>query len=216
MIRRVGLLVIAAMALALLSVGRTYAQATNPTNTVRVTMTEQNNSGQNGVAVLTEQNGRLMVSLEISGGTATPQPAHIHRGTCANLDPAPAYPLTSVVNGKSETTLDIGMSALQGGQFAVNVHKSGAEASVYVACGDILNMALGGGTGTGTTEPGTGTGTGTGTEVGTGTETGEVISAPGMPRTGLGSQPLYLALLALLALFLAAAGLRLSSRGQLR
>jgi hypothetical protein len=180
-----------------------------PSNSVRVTLTEQNGSGQNGVAVLTEQGGRLMVTIDISGGTETPQPAHIHRGTCANLDPAPAYPLANVVSGKSETTLEIGMTALQGGEFAINVHKSAAEASVYVACGDILAMQLGGGTGTG--EQG-----------------GEIIpppagtpeelastSAPGMPRTGSGTQTFYLAMLALLALTITGFGLRIATRKRL-
>jgi LPXTG-motif cell wall-anchored protein len=207
--RKTGLVVIAAMALLALSGGQTYAQATNPTNSVNVTLTEQNGSGQNGVAVLTEQDGRLMVSIDISGGTETPQPAHIHRGTCANLDPAPAYPLSNVVNGKSETTLEVGMTALQGGEFAINVHKSAAEASVYVACGDILNMQMGGGTGTGTGEQGGG-------EVipppaGTPEELA-ATSSPGMPKTGSGTQTFYLAVLALLALCMSGAGLKLAGR----
>jgi hypothetical protein len=205
--RKIGILVIAAMALLALTGGQTYAQATNPTNSVQVTLTEQNGSGQNGVAMLTEQDGRLMVTIDISGGTEAPQPAHIHRGTCANLDPAPAYPLSNVINGKSETTLEVGMAALQGGQFAINVHKSAAEANVYVACGDIVNMQMGGGTGAG--EQGGG-------EIipppeGTPEELA-ATSSPGMPRTGNGTQPFYLALLALVALTLSGFGLRIAAR----
>ena len=54
-------------------------------------------------------------TLNLTNGTAEPQPAHVHKGTCANLDPAPLYPLNSVVNGKSETALGIGMAGIMGG-----------------------------------------------------------------------------------------------------
>jgi hypothetical protein len=65
------------------------------------------------------------------------QPAHIHEGTCANLDPAPRYPLQSVTDGRSETVVDVPLSELLAGQFAINVHKSQEEISTYVACGEI-------------------------------------------------------------------------------
>src|SRR5437868_8040453 len=100
-----------------------------------------------------------MVTLNISNGSPTAQPAHIHKGTCANLDPTPAFPLTSVVNGTSQTSLTtVDLPTLLAGQFAINVHKSAAEATVYTACGDIVNMALGGGVSGGTTTGGTTTG----------------------------------------------------------
>ncbi|HET6263108.1 MAG TPA: hypothetical protein VFG99_12850, partial [Chloroflexia bacterium] len=57
--------------------------------------------------------------------------------TCANLDPNPAYPLSSVVNGKSETEVAVSMDELSKGEYAINIHKSATEASVYVACGDL-------------------------------------------------------------------------------
>ena len=107
-----------------------------------INLTEQNASGQNGTAVFTSMDdGTTKVTINISGGSAVAQPAHIHAGTCANLDPKPAYPLNSLVNGQSETIVPVDLHDLTGGTFAVNVHKSAAEASVYVSCGNIVAAA---------------------------------------------------------------------------
>jgi len=65
------------------------------------------------------------------------QPAHIHEGTCANLNPKPLFALKPVVDGKSETIVDVALSQLQSKPHAVNVHKSATEISTYVSCGDI-------------------------------------------------------------------------------
>lgn len=206
--KKLAILVVAVLAVMALGDARaTYAQP----DTVTVTLNEQNGSGQSGTATLTMQGGTLMVTVNISGGSATAQPAHIHKGTCANLDPKPAYPLTSVVNGTSQTSLsNTTLSELVNGQFAINIHKSGAEASVYVACGDIPNMfATGGGTtGGGTTGGGT-----TGGEMGGGTTGGEMGGGVtvGMPATGSPDFTL-IALLAVLGASLTGVGLTLARR----
>ncbi len=65
------------------------------------------------------------------------QPAHIHLGSCKTLG-APSHPLTNVVNGKSVTVLNISYENLwKEVPFAVNVHKSSAEANIYTACADV-------------------------------------------------------------------------------
>lgn len=104
---------------------------------VTVTVMEQNDSGQSGTAVLSAAGNRTRVVLDLAGSPAGPQPAHIHEGTCDDLNPAPRYPLTNVANGKSEAELDVRFSELLTGTFAVNVHKSPQEASTYVACGNL-------------------------------------------------------------------------------
>jgi hypothetical protein len=105
-----------------------------------VTLQAQNNSGQSGTAVLTEMDdSTVKVILNMRGGSFTaPQPAHIHVGVCPNPG-AVQYPLTNVVNGSSETTLNVNMDTLMASadQLAINVHKSAAEASVYTACGNV-------------------------------------------------------------------------------
>ncbi len=130
--------------LALLALGLTVVGTSAQSNTVTVTLQEQNNSGQQGTATLVDAgNGKTTVTINLSNGSSVPQPAHIHKGTCANLDPKPAYPLTSVVNGASETTVDASLSELTSEQYAINVHKSAAEVTTYVACGNISAMVVG-------------------------------------------------------------------------
>jgi hypothetical protein len=97
----------------------------------------QNGSGENGTATLTQHGAALTVKLAITGGSGT-QPAHIHKGTCAKLDPKPAYPLAAVTDGTSTTTLKgVTLAQLMSGTYAINVHKSTTELKVYVACGDL-------------------------------------------------------------------------------
>ena len=143
--KRIALLALAS-ALALMAFGMlgfsggAYAQGSSLT----ITLSEQNASGQNGTATLTDMGGgQLMVVINISGGSSTPQPAHIHPGTCADLNPRPTYPLSNVVNGASETTVNANLGDLLAGTFAINVHKSVPEASVYIACGDIRANVVG-------------------------------------------------------------------------
>lgn len=107
-----------------------------------VALQEQNGSGESGTGTLSlNDDGSLHVSLQLSGAPAESQPAHIHKGTCANLDPAPAFPLTNVVNGSSETDVQVSLDDLAAGPYAINVHKSEAEADTYVACGDITSLS---------------------------------------------------------------------------
>jgi hypothetical protein len=109
---------------------------------IEVTLNEQNGSGQSGTATLSAgDDGTLRVSVSLSGGGADPQPAHIHEGTCADLNPEPAFPLESVVEGQSESDVDVSLEDLALTPYAINVHKSEAEADVYVACGDIADIA---------------------------------------------------------------------------
>ena len=207
--RKAGLLVVFALVLFGSSGGGVFAQATGPAanHPVTITLNEQNGSGQTGTATLTEANGQLMVSINLSNGSSTPQPAHIHKGTCANLDPVPTYPLTSIVDGKSETTLTLTMATLSAGQYAINVHKSGAEAKIYVACGDIVDMSM---TGGGTSSGGTGSAP---AATATPDTSGGVVNAPGMPSTGNGDgDRAFVLALVLLALSLTTIGVRLARR----
>jgi len=123
----------AVAAVTLLAAGSVLAQAEAP---VTVSLKEQNKSGETGSATFTPQGNKTQVVLELKGGPADAQPAHIHAGTCAKLDPTPKYPLQNVVNGKSTTVLDVPMKQLMA-TGAVNVHKSAQDVKTYVACGDL-------------------------------------------------------------------------------
>jgi Cu/Zn superoxide dismutase len=109
---------------------------------VTLNLSSQNNSGISGAATLTEMSGgKLRVELRVNGAGAGPQPAHIHEGTCANLDPAPKFSLTPVTNGTSTTEVDASLQQLTSTPHAIHMHKSPDELPVYVACADIRTAA---------------------------------------------------------------------------
>ena len=106
---------------------------------VSVRMGAQNKSGESGTARLTPDGAdKTKVEITLKGAPkGTPQPAHIHEGSCAKLDPKPKHGLENVVDGKSTTTVPVGIGELTKGGLAINVHKSADEIKTYVSCGDI-------------------------------------------------------------------------------
>jgi hypothetical protein len=113
----------------------TFAEAQD----VSVKLGPLNSSGESGTATLSDVGGnKTKVVIAVTGQPANvPQPVHIHKGTCAQIDPAPAYGLTTMADGKSETVIDQPLSSLQRERFAINGHKSAQDAKTYVFCGDI-------------------------------------------------------------------------------
>jgi len=105
---------------------------------VVVNLATQNSSSESGTATLTEVDGIVKVALKLTGAPAgVKQPAHIHVGACPDVG-AVKYPLTSPVDGVSETMLDVTLAQLKSElPLGINVHKSAAEAKVYVSCGDL-------------------------------------------------------------------------------
>lgn len=98
----------------------------------------QNGSGEIGTVTLTAVGDKTRVDVAIANTPAdVVQPAHIHLGSCAKLDPKPKYPLANVVDGVSTTTVDVPLATLLGGGLAVNVHKSTTDIPTYVSCGDL-------------------------------------------------------------------------------
>ena len=104
---------------------------------VDVQLQEQNFSGEDGTATLTAHGSQTKVVILMASFAANAQPAHIHKGTCAQLDATPAYPLNNVVKGRSTTTVDVSLSTLLKGHYAINMHRSAKQLKTYVACGDI-------------------------------------------------------------------------------
>ena len=115
------------------------ALADTPT-TVTIQMKALNDSGETGTAILKQVDSGVWVQVTLNGAPAdTPQPTHIHIGTCGNINKAPEYGLKNTVDGKSETTVPgIKLADLLAGKYAINVHKSAAEIGTYVACGNIV------------------------------------------------------------------------------
>ena len=135
MLRSFSLTLVAVGVLAVVGAG--VAAAADPIN---VQLTPQNNSGESGTAVLTDAGPKTKVVVTINGAPAgVGQPLHVHKGTCAQLNPQPAYGLTTLTDGKSETMIDVPIGDLRNG-YAINGHKSAQEANTYVFCGNIPNQ----------------------------------------------------------------------------
>jgi hypothetical protein len=101
-------------------------------------MGAQNGSKESGTATLQQKGKDVVVSVDLNNAPKGAQPAHIHMGTCAKLNPAPKYPLSNVVNGKSTTTIkNVDLDELVEGKYAINVHKSANDLKTYVSCGEI-------------------------------------------------------------------------------
>ena len=103
---------------------------------VNVVMKALNASGEDGNSTLRDTPKGLVVTIHVKNAKG-PQPAHIHKGSCAKLDPKPEYALHNVVNGMSVTTVPGVTIAKLAGKSAINVHKSLTDIPTYVSCGDI-------------------------------------------------------------------------------
>lgn len=125
-------------AAAILATATVPALAADVTGHRIYAMVAQNGSGELGTVTLTSLGERTRVEIALVDAPASqPQPAHVHEGPCAKLNPKPMYPLALVVDGLSISTLNVPMSKLVAGGFAVNVHESTTNISKYVACGDL-------------------------------------------------------------------------------
>lgn len=108
---------------------------------ITLDLEEQNSSGISGTATLSPtSDGEVEVELEVDGSEGGPHPAHIHEGSCADLDPNPAFPLEDVVDGRSQTTVSVDITDLTLDEYAINVHESPENATNYVACADVRNQ----------------------------------------------------------------------------
>ncbi|MBU1394697.1 MAG: hypothetical protein KKE84_00965 [Gammaproteobacteria bacterium] len=106
---------------------------------VTVKLEAQNNSGQNGVATLFPEGNKTRVVIVIPNAPAgVAQPAHIHLGSCDKLDKAPKWKLEAVKGGRSVTMVPVSLDTILKDKTAINVHKSAAEAQIYVSCGNII------------------------------------------------------------------------------
>lgn len=121
----------------------TQLSAVAATSSLTVGLHEQNGSGESGTATLTQMGADVKVVIALKGAPATtPQPAHIHAGTCAKLGDV-YKPLNNVVNGSSTKVVQgVTIDQLLAGTYAINVHESTANLGKYVACGNIVKSAM--------------------------------------------------------------------------
>ena len=104
-----------------------------PSGDLVLSLHEMNDSGQSGIAVLTANGNQTEVVLYATADIS--EMNHIHSGSCMDLGGV-SYPLTSIVNGISVTTVDASLDTLTSGDLAINLHKAG-DPGTYTACIEI-------------------------------------------------------------------------------
>ncbi len=141
------LLALAGLAAALAipaAVASAQATRTVTINLAAATSRDDPRGGVNGTATLTDMgNGTTQVVLRVAQPTSDNMPAHFHTGKCPNVG-AVIYPLNNLVGGTSTSTVNTTIADLLAGRgapdgtFAINLHRSTAEAGVYVSCGNVV------------------------------------------------------------------------------
>jgi hypothetical protein len=108
-----------------------------------IEMKAENGSNLSGSATLTQNgidNPSLTVTIlykDLAFIPETMYPAYIHAGTCAKVDPKPAFALTPMNSGKSVTDIKtVTLKQLIDEPHAIVVHDS-RYPSRYISCGDI-------------------------------------------------------------------------------
>lgn len=105
---------------------------------VRLTLIDENGSGEDGSAQVTDQGDGTtkveLIMLNVPEGDV--QPAAIHEGTCATLDADEVYALESVTNSKSTTIVKTPLADLTGDKHAITVYRSASDKTI-VSCGNL-------------------------------------------------------------------------------
>ncbi len=103
-----------------------------------VPLASENKSNEAGSATITKTGDKVKVAITLTGAPkGASQPAHIHLGSC-DKPGAIKYPLPDIMNGASETTVNVSYEQLMSElPLSINVHKSAKEIKTYVACGNI-------------------------------------------------------------------------------
>lgn len=120
------------------SSGQTRNVSQNPQG-FSIVLGQQNNSRETGLATIEGVDNKTKITLTlVEFPKKIKQPAHVHLGSCS--DPGEVkYPLNNVVDGKSETTIDVDVNKfIKEFPMIVNIHKSIEEANLYVSCGYLL------------------------------------------------------------------------------
>jgi hypothetical protein len=126
------------------SAARSATPAASGGEKVALALKQENRSGASGTATLRGGGDGFTVVLAVKRPGMS-GPAHIHNVTCEKYRSLQGFnaqlatvdlPLTDLVDGKSRTRGDSGLSAYRTGKFSINVHSTEGGFPV-TACGDI-------------------------------------------------------------------------------
>ena len=104
---------------------------------ITIEFEELNDSGVTGEAILSEFGDRSIVQLQLED-TGENHPAHIHEGSCDDIEPEPAYPLENVgESGESTTVVDASLQDLIDGDFVIDLHLAPNQLGTLIVCAEI-------------------------------------------------------------------------------
>src|SRR5438067_1840350 len=128
----IGIAALLALSFGLGTAGHVMAQG----KVVRITLIDENGSGEDGSAQITDQgDGTTKVELIMTNEPAgAEQAAGIHAGTCTSLDTDVAFALAPVKDLKSTSTIKTSLSTLLNSKYAIAVTKSATDNTV-ISCG---------------------------------------------------------------------------------
>jgi hypothetical protein len=120
-----------------------HAMAQTQAKVVHLTLIDQNGSGQDGSAQITDQgDGTSKVELIMTNQPqGAEQPAGIHGGTCISPDPDVAFVLQPVKDLKSTSTIQTPLSTLLNSNYAIVVEKSASDNTI-TSCGIFPSAAV--------------------------------------------------------------------------
>ncbi len=123
--------------------GTTIAGAGGATGTsIVVPLSSMGGSTITGVAELMSQGNVTAVVIHLEGEAPdTRHPAHIHAGTCVSANPVPSFPLMTLQDGTSVSTVDAPLATLTSGGYVIEVFPSETDLSQAVACGALTQVA---------------------------------------------------------------------------
>ncbi len=104
---------------------------------IEIEFTELNDSGIEGIAILYEFGDQTIVEIDVDGAGEN-HPAHVHAGTCGEVEPQVEYALENVgEDGESRSLIDVSLEELLEGEYVVDLHLAPTELGTLIACADI-------------------------------------------------------------------------------
>lgn len=106
-----------------------------------IVLNPQNNSGESGIVLFEKLGDKTLVKINLVGFQSDiSQSVHFHKGSC-DKPLTVKHKINDVINGKSETVLDVKLEdLLKDLPLVVNVHKSFEEDDIHTACGEVLPL----------------------------------------------------------------------------
>jgi len=104
---------------------------------ITIDFTELNDSGVTGTATLYASGATTVVELDLEG-TGEDHPAHIHAGTCDDIQPEPEYNLENAgEEGASTSVVDAPLNDLIDGDYVIDLHLAANQLGTLIVCAGI-------------------------------------------------------------------------------